>query len=160
MDTLSALANSALAQWLSVSMLGVPTLMGLHSIGMAIVVGLSLMLTLRLFGVFIGFRAGLIPRLLGIALWGFLLNFVTGLGIFVSRADDYVQSGLFIFKMILVLLSALILFELKRRLYVAEEGASAAVVDRTSQAMSLLATMLLIAAVVAGRLLAYLSNLY
>ena len=160
MDTLSALANSALAQWLSVSMLGVPTLMGLHSIGMAIVVGLSLMLTLRLFGVFIGFRAALIPKLLGVALWGFLLNFVTGLGIFVSRADDYVQSGLFIFKMILVLLSALILFELKRRLYVAEEGASAAVVDRTSQAMSLLATTLLFAAVVAGRLLAYLSNLY
>ena len=55
MHLLETLKASALAQWLSISMAGAPALIALHSVGMAAVVRLSLMMTLRLYGVIDGF---------------------------------------------------------------------------------------------------------
>ncbi len=141
-------------------MLGFPTLIALHSVGMAVAVGLSFMVTLHLNQVFTGFEVRLIPRLLGIAVWGFILNFVTGLALFVSRGPEYIDSYIFLIKMLLVVISAIILFWLRQRLKPIKLTTDVPVADRTAKSMSLISTVTWFGAVIAGRLIAYLSDLY
>jgi len=141
-------------------MLGFPTLIALHSVGMAVVVGLSLMITLRLHGILTGIRPPQIPRLLTVAVWGFVLNLVTGLAIFVTRGSEYIGSAIFLIKMLLVIASAAILFWLRQRLKAERPTAEMSVGDALARGLSLAATVSWFGAVVAGRLIAYLSDLY
>jgi hypothetical protein len=154
------LQESAFSEWLSLSMLGFPTLIALHSVGMAVVVGLSLMVTLRLYGLLRGIDTDLVPRLLTVAIWGFTLNFVTGVLLFITRGSEYIVSFIFITKMLLVIISAAILVWLRQRLQVVGGGSNAVVGDRSVRVMSLVATATWFSAVVAGRLIAYLSSIY
>jgi len=141
-------------------MLGFPTLIALHSVGMAVAVGLSFMVTLHLYQVFTGLNSQLIPKLLSIAVWGFVLNLITGLALFVSRGPDYVESYVFLIKMLLVIISAIILFWLRQHLKLVTLVTESSVADRTAKNMSLLSALTWFGAVIAGRLIAYLSDLY
>jgi hypothetical protein len=141
-------------------MLGFPTLIALHSVGMAVAVGLSLMVTLHLNQVFTGFNVQLIPRILSIAVWGFILNLITGLALFVSRGPEYIDSYIFLIKMLLVVISAIILFWLRQHLRLIKLTTEVSVTDRTAKIMSLFSTATWFGAVIAGRLIAYLSDLY
>ena len=141
-------------------MLGFPTLIALHSVGMAVAVGLSLMVTLHLNQVFTGFNVQLIPRILSVAVWGFILNLITGLALFVSRGPEYIDSYIFLIKMLLVVISAIILFWLRQHLRLTKLTTEVSVADRTAKNMSLFSTVTWFGAVIAGRLIAYLSDLY
>ena len=141
-------------------MLGFPTLIALHSVGMAVAVGLSLMVTLHLNQVFTGFNVQLIPRILSVAVWGFILNLITGLALFVSRGPEYIDSYIFLIKMLLVVISAVILFWLRQHLRLTKLTTEVSVADRTAKSMSLFSTVTWFGAVIAGRLIAYLSDLY
>lgn len=160
MSLLEQLSDSALSEWLSLSMLGFPTLIALHSVGMAVVVGLSLVISLRLFGFVQDVSADRLPQLLKVAAFGFALNFITGVALFITRGDEYIVSAMFLLKMALVLASAAILFWLgltsQRGVLIASANGETSVVRR----LSLLATLGWFAAVVAGRLIAYVGDLY
>jgi len=141
-------------------MLGFPALIALHSVGMAVAVGLSLIVTLHFNQVLTGFNVQLIPRLLSIAVWGFTLNLFTGLALFISRGTDYIDSTVFLIKMLLVTISAIILFWLRQRLKPMNLTTEGPVADRTAKHLSLVSTVTWFGAVIAGRLIAYLSDLY
>lgn len=160
MSLLAYLEDSAVSYWLSISMLGFPTLIALHSVGMAVVVGLSLMIALRLNGIITGIDAPLVQRLITVAGWGFILNFLTGLALFITRGTEYITSGIFLLKMLLVIASAAMLFWLRERLKPNEPASVVLVTDRTAKSLSLVAAATWIGAVVTGRLIAYLSDLY
>jgi len=157
---LAYLEASAFSQWVLISMLGFPTLIALHSVGMAVVVGLSLMIALRLNRIFIDFRAQLLPSFLNIAVWGFVLNLITGIALFVSRGQDYITSAIFLFKLLLVIVSALILFWLRHRLSHKTLTTDVLVADSAARSLSLVCATTWVGAVVSGRLIAYLSDLY
>ena len=159
MALLTYLEDSALSQWLGISMLGFPTLIALHSVGMAVAVGLSLIVTLRLYRVVPGLDNWLIPRLLNLALWGFVLNLITGLALFITRGTEYISSAIFLIKMLLVLIGAMIMFRIWLQLERSGPNAVTAEVDSV-RVMSLVSTVSFIGAVIAGRLIAYLSDLY
>ena len=139
---------------------GFPTLIALHSVGMAVAVGLTLMVTLRLNRLFIRFDAVLIPRFLGVAVLGFVLNLFTGLALFVSRGTEYIGSGVFLLKMLLVAVSATILFWLRQRLEPQALATENFVANPIERQLAVLATVTWFGAVVTGRLIAYLSELY
>ena len=153
MSLLAYLESTAFADWVLISMLGFPTLIALHSVGMGVAVGLSLIAALRLNGVLAGMNAALIPCLLTVAVYGFWLNLVTGLALFVSRGTDYISSTIFLLKMFLVIVSAAILFRLRRR--VGGEHA-----DATTRRLAVVVSVTWFGAVATGRLIAYLSDLY
>lgn len=162
---LDDLGSSALSVWLSTSMTGAPTLIALHSVGMAVVVGLSLMITLRLYGLLDGLEARHLPRILTVAVWGFYLNLITGIGIFITRAPEYARSTTFLVKMLLVLVSAALLIWLRAhlrsaRLSADDPSVADASADGVARTIAAAATTTWFAAVVAGRLIAYLSDLY
>lgn len=140
-------------------MLGFPTLIALHSVGMGVVVGLTFVMALALNGVVSGIDRPLMLRFVNLAVWGFTLNLVTGLALFVTRGPEYLATGIFLIKMLLVLLSASIVVLIGQRLKIGP-GASEVIVDRAAGRLAVVATILWFGAVVAGRLIAYLSDLY
>ena len=157
---LEYLASSSFSEWLSVSLFGFPTLIALHSVGMGAVVGLTLMVCLRLYGVFDAIALRTVPRLLSVAVWGFFLNLVTGIGIFITRADEYIVATIFLVKMALVLCSAALVFWLRRRLLPWATASIEPAADPLAKTLALGASVTWFAAVLAGRLIAYLSDLY
>ena len=160
MSLLAYIESTAFADWVLISMLGFPTLIALHSVGMGVAVGLSLITALRLNGVLGGMNAALIPRLLTVAVYGFWLNLVTGLALFFSRGTDYISSTIFLLKMFLVIVSAAILFRLRRRVGAAAPLTDGEHVDGTTKRLAVVVSMTWFGAVVTGRLIAYLSDLY
>lgn len=160
MSFLADLEASAFSEWLTLSMLGAPTLIAVHSAGMAVAVGVSLVVTLRLVGLIPDLDARLLSKLLTVAVWGFAVNLVTGLGVFVTRGTEYVASGVFLGKMILVVAGATALLGLRQRLKIRQATAQAPAADGAARSMSLFATATWFGAVIAGRLIAYLSDLY
>jgi hypothetical protein len=160
MAILDYLASSAFSDWLRISMLGFPTLIALHSVGMGVVVGLTLMVCLRLYGVFDAIRLQVVPRLLTVAVWGFFLNLVTGIALFITRGPEYIVAVIFLVKMFCVLCSAALVFWLRRRLRPWALMAGEPARDELANKVSLIATLLWFGAVLAGRLIAYLSDMY
>ena len=160
MSLLAYLESTAFADWVLISMLGFPTLIALHSVGMGVAVGLSLIAALRLNGVLVGMKATLLPRLLTVAVYGFWLNLVTGLALFVSRGTDYISSAIFLLKMFLVIVSAAILFRLRRRVGAAALLAGGEHADGTTRRLAVVVSVTWFGAVATGRLIAYLSDLY
>jgi len=157
---LTYLANSAFSQWLGLSMLGFPTLIALHSVGMGVVVGLTLVVAMRLNGIIKGMPAPVVLKLLRIAVWGFFLNLVTGVVLFITRGPEYITAYIFLIKMLLVVVSAVIVFWLRDRLAPVEAIPAGSVEDGPARRMSVVATVTWFGAVVAGRLIAYLSTIY
>jgi hypothetical protein len=160
LELLERLASSGFSDWLSVSMAGFPTLIALHSVGMGAVVGLTSMVCLRLYHVFDGISAQVLPKLLTVAIWGFYLNLVTGVCIFITRADEYATATIFLVKMAFVLFSTVLVFWLRRRLQPWALVTGEPPADPMANRVALLASLTWFAAVLAGRLIAYLSDLY
>jgi hypothetical protein len=104
--TMAFLEASAFAEWVRTSFVGYPALLTLHSVGMAIMVGLVFVVCLRLVGKFQRLPLESLDKLLGIAWIGFAINLLSGLGIFTSQATFYVTSAPFLLKMAAVLVGA------------------------------------------------------
>lgn len=97
------LESTALAEWVRVSLVGYPLLLTVHSIGMAIMVGLVAIVDLRLMGRFERVPLGALDNLLRLAWYGFAFNLITGSMIFTSQAVFYITSPTYLLKMAMVL---------------------------------------------------------
>ena len=82
-------------------------MIALHALGMAIMVGLSLLLDLRILGWFAGIPLQALRRFFGLAWVGFGINFVSGSALFSAQATSYIVDWVFMTKMTLVLLGAI-----------------------------------------------------
>ena len=100
------LEASAFADWVRTSFVGYPMLLTLHSIGMAIMVGLVFVVSLRLVGRFQRIPYASLERMLFIAWGGFVINLLSGAAIFTSQATFYVTSAPFLIKIAAVLVGA------------------------------------------------------
>lgn len=101
------LEATTFAEWVRTSLIGYPLVLTLHSIGMAIMVGLIFVVNLRLLGLFRRIPYASLDRMLALAWIGFIINFLSGAAIFTSQATAYVTNGPFILKIAMVLLGAL-----------------------------------------------------
>jgi hypothetical protein len=97
------LETTALAEWVLTSLVGYPLVLTLHSVGMAIIVGLVMVVDLRLIGQFERIPLTALDNLLRIAWYGFAINLTTGLMIFTSQAVSYSTSPTYLLKMLMVI---------------------------------------------------------
>jgi len=131
-----------------------PTILTLHTFGLAMVVGTSAILNLRLLGIgghlpLRGMR-GLFP-----VMWiGFWLNAITGLLLFAADAAAKGSSPLFAAKLLFVALGVAAIVALERAGYYGADG-DLALVSRPAKLLALCSLVSWVAAVTAGRLLAY-----
>lgn len=155
MNFLETLQSSGFSVWVreSNSIWAFPTILTAHTFGMMVLVGVSMVVDMRLLGI-----ARQIPidsmRVLFRIMWAaFWLNLVTGVVLFAADAVTKSTSWLFGAKLVLVIIGIVTMRRLQRRLY----GGPDAVPVVTSGLRNLAVTSLVVwlAAVTAGRLLAY-----
>jgi hypothetical protein len=158
-----ALSMSAFAQWVTVSRWAYPTFLTAHGLGMAVVVGLTVMIGLRVFGfpkeVPLAAYCKTVP--LGIA--AFVVNAASGTALFVADASTLSRNPSFIIKIIAIVVGLIVLRAFyKGPLKAAQRQALAGGGEyQPSQSDKVLAAVAiaiwLVAVIVSGRLIAYLA---
>jgi hypothetical protein len=148
------LEATGLAEWVRSSTSGYPSMIALHAIGMAIMVGLSLLLDLRVLGWFAGIPLQALRRFFGLAWIGFGINFISGSALFSAQATSYIVDWVFMSKMTLVLLGAVTAAILQPA--VVKAGVAGEQLSGGTKAVAALAIVFWLVAIVMGRLTAYL----
>jgi hypothetical protein len=133
--------------------MGYPSMIALHALGMAIMVGLSLLLDMRLLGWFSGIPLAALQRFFGLAWLGFGINFLSGSALFSAQATSYIVDWVFMTKMTLVLLGAITAGILQPAVV---KAGPAMQVSGGMRALAGLAIVIWIIAIIMGRLTAYL----
>jgi hypothetical protein len=147
------LEASGLGECVRSSTPGYPSMIALHAIGMAVMVGLSLVIDLRVLGFFSGIPLSGLKRFFGIAWIGFGINFLSGSALFSAQAISYMVDWVFLTKMGLVLLGAITAGILQPA--VANAGPDGTLSGST-KAVAAAAIVIWVVAIIMGRLTAYL----
>jgi hypothetical protein len=133
---------------------GYPIAITLHAIGMAVMVGIVLMLDMRLLGKFRDIPLMTLHRWYGIAWLGFAINTISGSGMFAAQASEYVTDITFMSKMTLVFLGA-ITAGIQQSTLGAHGASWGEVVPRGQRQLALVSIIIWVSAIVIGRLTAY-----
>lgn len=156
MEFLESLQTSGLGVWVRTSLVGYPTMIASHAIGMAVMVGLSVAFALRVLGCFREIPYPALNRFLVIAWIGFAINFLSGSGLFAAQATTYIKDGTFLLKMAFVVagMSAVAINQTQVKRHAAGWGDAAASLG--TRVVACLTIFCWVAATVTGRLIAYL----
>jgi hypothetical protein len=160
-ELLTAVEESALSvfirEWASV--FGFPTILFLHTLGLAMVAGVSIAMDLWILR---GATAGAPLHLLGLTrtMWlGFGINLLSGLALLLAYPAKALTNWVFYLKMGLVLLGVYVAVRINREI-AARGSVGGAVLTMTFDARrwAVVSLLLWAAATVTGRLLAYTYN--
>lgn len=154
---LDYLENLPLAEWVrsSPSLFAYSTVLTAHGIGLAMVVGFSSLIALRLLGVAQGIPLTALRRMYGVIWIGFFINLVSGSMLFMAEAHTMVAMVAFWGKMTFVLLG-MIVAELLKRLYFKDTAhVEAGVVTRVGRNLAIASLVCWYLALIFGRLTAY-----
>jgi hypothetical protein len=152
---LQQLQDSAFSQWVvgSESLLAYPTILTLHTVGLALVVGAAVVVDLRTLGVGAAIPLATLRSAFRVFWVGFGINLVSGLILFASEATTKGTQPVFFIKLTLVIVALLVTSALRRSTFAGATDERASPRARTLASASL---VLWAAAIVAGRLMAYL----
>ena len=153
----SWLENTPVAIWVGVSLWGYPLLLSLHVIGLAIVVGIFATRDLRLLGLFPGLHPAAFLPLSKLGWAGFLLNAVSGFLLFTSQASIFVSNTAFLIKIGCIVVGMVLAGVIQSRLrgeLAAHHGAAG--ISNSTRVIALCSLSVWAAAIIAGRLIAYL----
>jgi hypothetical protein len=147
--------NSALARMVQESMWGYPIVLSSHAVGMAILVGLALMINFRVLGLAPKVPLAALKTMFRIAWVGLVINVVSGTMLFVANADAFFQSTPFWLKISLLVVGITLLVMLSRRIPGASDSAQDYVPTRQVRWIAFLSSVALFGVIVFGRLIAY-----
>lgn len=147
------LESTGLAAWVRESLWGYPIVLASHGVGMAIVVGIMVMIDLRLLGFANRIPVGAFEKLFTIGWIGVALNVVSGLLLFTAEAVRFSGNLMFQMKITLLIVGATTAWlSMRAALNVpASAGTSAG----TTRLLAGVSMACLVFAVVAGRMTAY-----
>lgn len=153
---LESIQQSGFARFIgeSGSLLGYPTVLFLHTLGLGAVAGLSAGIDLRLLG--FGTRIPLPPleRLFPLMWWGFALSAVSGLALLIADPVTKLHQTVFYVKLIFVALGVVNMQMIRNRIF-RNEAAVNDVIPPNGKLLAVLSLFFWIAATTAGRLIAY-----
>jgi hypothetical protein len=153
---LQQLQDSAFSQWVvgSDSIWAYPTILTLHTVGLALVVGAAVVVDLRTLGVGGGIPLASLRSAFRIFWLGFVINLVSGLILFASEATTKGTQPVFFIKLALVAAGIVVTSALRRGTFTGDQVLK----EPTPRARTLARASLLLwaCAIVAGRLMAYL----
>ena len=150
------LQSTQLAVWLgeSPSVWALPTVLTLHTGGMAVLVGASWLLDLRLLGISRNVPLSAYRWVFPVLTVGLVINLVTGILLFIKNATALGTAMPFFVKMGLVIVSVATLMPL--RTYVTRSDLETREVNGRARLLAIVSIVAWTGAVTAGRLLAYL----
>lgn len=149
------LENSAVARLVQESLWGYPIVLSTHAVGMAILAGIVLMINFRVLGLAPLISLSGLKTMYRVAWAGFVINLVSGLMLFVSNADAFVQSTPFLLKMALLVLGLVLLVMMARRIFAVNPLFKGEEAPGPVKTMAAVSTVAWIGVIVMGRLIAY-----
>lgn len=165
MDFIAWLQALPLSEWVQTSDYGFPLLLAAHSIGLAGVVGILVILDLRVLGLAAGIPIDALSRLMPVAWCGFVINALSGVLLFMANATRLVTNWAFILKMSAVVLGGIVSWLLWRSLAgrpAARHHDAAAtgrvtdfIVTRNARIIAVLSLVVWFGAILFGRVIAY-----
>jgi len=158
MEFFSWLQDTPFAHWVASdpSLLAYPTILTLHTVGMAIVVGTCVVMDLRLLGIAAdGVPLGAFGSAPKLVWTGFLINAATGIALFTTDAEHKSTQTVFFVKLALIFLALAVYGRLNRVVF-KRPAAFTAPITSEAKALAILSLILWTGATVAGRLMAYL----
>ena len=129
-----------------------PTILTLHTVGLAILVGASWLLDLRLLGISRTTPLSAYRWVFPAIGFGLILNIVTGVFLFIKNASTWGTAFPFGVKMLLVIVSVLLLLPIRKYVNRTDAGE----VGGNARLLAIASILAWTGAVTAGRLLAYL----
>lgn len=102
------LENTSIALWVGESLWAYPIMLSLHVVGLAILVGVFVMLDLRLLGSFKDIRVDSFLSVVKFGWVGFLVNAISGTFLFTSQATVFVTNTLFLLKISMIFVGAIL----------------------------------------------------
>ena len=155
---MSALEQSAFSTWVreSGSLWAYPGFQFAHAAGLAIAVGLSVVIDLRVLGFARQLPLAPLERFFPFLWAGVWISAISGAILFAAEATNKIASPLFAVKMTLVVLAIANMSLLRRTVFRARHDDS--VVPPRGKALAALSFALWFAAIVAGRLMTYLES--
>jgi hypothetical protein len=156
MQLLTWIDNSALVEWLTFTSWVYPWVISFHSIGMAFLVGVLLMIILRVLGVG-SFSIAPLGRFIVVVRIAFALTLLTGVTLLIIDVQRFVFSPTFQIKMLFIVLAGGFAIALIRMTF--RDGADWSASGSAPMAVRVVAAVSLVCwagAIAAGRLTAYL----
>jgi hypothetical protein len=151
------LENTTAALWVGESLWGYPIMLGLHAVGLAIVVGTFLMRDLRLIGCFEGIQYESLDGLRKLGWSGFAVNAISGCFLFSSQATTFATSTPFLLKIAMIFIAAVLAAVIQNRMR--DEATSwdgTGAVTGSVRVLAVASIAMWMGAIIAGRLTAYL----
>jgi hypothetical protein len=168
MDFLTAIEDSKFAMAIAGSQFVYPTILTLHSVGMAFVAGVNTAISLCVLGAVPGVPMAPMEQFVRIVWWGFWLNAVTGFLLLICAPTRLLVDPVFFAKMIFVVAAVVNLKKMQTALFekrgvdvsAVSIGSSAVAVavpvfSARAKTMALAGIVLWILAITSGRMLAY-----
>jgi hypothetical protein len=154
-DLLVALQQSAFSTWVQET--AYPVVITAHSVGLATLVGLLVIIDLRVIGFGRGMPLPALRKLMTVVWAGFFLNFVSGIMLFSIDAKKDFYSTLFRIKILSIVLGLLFGWLITRSVLARDSEYSAVDARAPGSARAFAAVSLLCwtIAIISGRLLAY-----
>ena len=148
-DLFTSIEGSTLAAWVreSPSIWAYATILTLHTVGLAIVVGANVVVDLRLLGWATAIPLAALRAVFPIMWAGFAINFATGVLLFMADATTKSVQTVFYVKLTCITLALIVARTISKRLRQQD--------DRL-RAFAIASLFLWAGAIVAGRLMAYL----
>ena len=143
--------GTAVATWTreSPSLWAYPTILALHSFGLAVVVGGSFAIDLRLLGRARGIPLKTLEPIFTIVWWGFVVNAASGLLLFMADATRKSTQPVFGVKLGCIALALVATIAMARQVKAASER------TEFSPLLPIVSIVLWLGAITAGRLMAY-----
>jgi hypothetical protein len=151
------LESSPLSLWVrgeTDAAMAFPVIISVHALGMGFLVGIACMINLRILGVAPKVPLGRMTAFLPVAWVALALNVVSGLLLLIAYPTKALTNEVFYVKLLCIAGALWGLFYLRRRVLLAEPPQ----LSSATQRVAVVATLLWLSAIVAGRLLAYTYN--
>ncbi len=136
-------------------------LLGIHSVGMAVVVGICLMISSRLFGFQLSMSVQRANELMGFAWWGFYVNLFSGIILYVAQPVRELMTVLFWVKIIVIVFAVITMRVIQKGLNSLETipnpngTGTVEVVPLGLRVSAFVLDIFWLAAIVSGRLIGY-----
>jgi hypothetical protein len=154
MEILTALERSGAATWLreSPSLWGYPTILTLHTLGLAVLVGASWALDLRLLGVARQIPLSTLEKSFRVMWIGFWINTLSGVALFAADATTKGTTSVFMWKLALIAVGVVVIVLIRRVVY---GRGPTPVVGPAARTLAALSLAIWVVAIALGRWMAY-----
>ena len=138
----------------SSSLLGFPTVLTMHTLGLCFIVGANAIVSMRLLGIAPSIPLQPLRKLFPFMWLGLILTFFSGFGLAIAAATTRLLNPILIFKLVVIAVASPLMFRMQRKIF-NDALISQGTVPAGAREMAVGQLLLWFVVVVAGRLIAY-----